>query len=132
MNQLAPMDPLQLQQMVYLAFNFAFAIALITVTWILKEIFYSRLDQVGLNPRRFIALGWGWMMAELVRDVLIANVTLYILWNSGPDLARRYLTDNLPAKTNELVLIICLMFVAPLVRSWKSDNQNRRSSDGAG
>jgi hypothetical protein len=123
---MTPIDAAQLTQTVYFRFNVVLIISCIVGAWVLKELFMRRLGRINnIDQHRFINLSWGWMMAEAVMDIQAFNIVLYIFWNSGSPIPVKYLADNLPDKTSQLILLIGYLLLIPVIRKWKVETDDR-------
>jgi hypothetical protein len=120
MTQNDPMTAGQVLQIVYFIAEAVLAAALITIAWLLRTGFGNILLKKSRFSSRdeFLRTGWGFMLAETILGLQVLNVTLYILINSGPPLMARFILDNTPTKTNELIMLLCYLLVIPLMIRW--------------
>jgi hypothetical protein len=130
MTQNAPVDADQVLQIVYFIAEAVLAMTLITVSWLLREGFGNiLLKKPKFNSRdEFLRTGWGFMLAETICGLQVLNVTLYILINSGPPLMAKFILDNTPHKTNELIMLLCYLLLIPLIVRWAKSSPTGSST----
>lgn len=120
-NKLSPDDAIA---MIYLIVFCSLSVAIIVSAWIMSLAVRSSLKNRSSLTEANINAVYGLIVFTSARNLAILNLLFYFLKISLSGIPARIIEDNLPAKTPELLLFLCLLSLIPtLMALWRKISQ---------